>query len=211
MITFITSYDDATSDNYNLYKSLNLTYSKELTAGFATKINLGLELDVEPKHIFAMSHGDHSILYDNNKDNAFDDDTLSKLPSHTVFAYACNTANKLGFEAATAGVYWCGFKEPINSPCSDEVLKQIYTDLFEFIAKEFVNVNCSQSALQYLDSLKTLCDLKSHDLDACTIDGYETPIAAYQSVKQLWEKQKVWLVNQNSPIVHPNAPAELLW
>lgn len=211
MISFITSYDGATSDNYNLYRTFNISYTSELVTEKAIKCNLDSEIITNPRNVFVMSHGDHSILYDNNRQSAFTESTLQSLSDFNVFAYACNTANQLGVDAARNGVNWCGFKEPINSPCTDEVLAPIYAELFEFIASEFVSVRCMETAEQYLDMLKNLCDLKASDLDACTNDEYETPIAAYQSVKQLWEKQKIWLSNQNNFVIHKNAPSELLW
>ncbi len=50
-----------------------------------------------------------------------------------------------------------------------------------------------------------------YDLDDLVDSNYYASISTYQSIKQLWEKQKIWLANSDQYIVHQDSPPELAW
>lgn len=213
MVVFITNYDEATSCNYNIYQNINLPFSIELLGDDATGGKLIAALIESKRNVFAMSHGDKNILFDQNSKETFTQQNLSALPVEpiNVFSYACNTSVELGEVAASNNVRWLGFVIPINAPEEDQELRNIYKDLFTFIGINFPSVACEASALDFLDNLKELCDSKFDELDQLSSDhGYRAPIPAFSSIKQLWEQQRIWL-SEGQSVMHPSAPPALLY
>jgi len=211
LISFITNYDDATLENYNTYQTLVLPVTIALSGYTATQLHLSDELRLGAKNVFIMSHGNHDKVSDQNENNVFTTPILDLLSKKNVFAYACNSANILGEIASKKSITWCGFKEPINSPTQDVELISIYQELFRFIFSEYVKVKCDSTAITYLEELKLLCTQKMYDLDDLVDSNYYASISTYQSIKQLWEKQKIWLANNNQYTVHRDSPPELVW
>lgn len=214
MISFVTNYDEATNCNYNVYVNCGLSPTILLLSDDATAGNLVSELTQTSRHVFAMSHGDDNKLCDQQGNDTFTASTLSSFPSgepFNVFAYACNTSKALGQVAAQNDIKWFGFIEPINPPDTDASLQNVYADIYSFIYRRFPNVSCSVSALSFLDELKLLCDNKRAVIDVTTLSNGELPsLSAYISVKQIWEKQKIWLSGSSS-VVHPKAPPPIMW
>lgn len=213
MISFITNYDEATSCNYGVYRRSGISPEISLLEGDATSQNLISELRKATRNVFAMSHGNDNKLCDQNGMDTF---TESNFPTFansplSVFAYACNTSNSLGKVAAENNIKWFGFFEPINPPEADSSLVPMYSRLFNYIYSNFPQVSCVDSANLFLEGLKSECDNIREDVDATILsDGSQPLVSTYISIKQLWEKQKIWLT-ETSYVVHPNAPDPLLW
>ena len=214
MISFVTNYDEATLCNYEVYVNCGLAPTISLLSDDAIAGNLVSELAAVSRNVFAMSHGNDSKLCDQQGNDTFNEATLVSLSNgepFNVFAYACNTSKVLGQIAAQNDIKWFGFVEPINPPETDISLQSVYVDIFNFIYDNFPSVSCDNTALVFLEELKLLCDCKRADIDATTLsNGNLPPVSAYISVKQIWEKQKIWLSGNNS-VVHPQAPAPILW
>ncbi|MBT1443419.1 hypothetical protein KJI95_02630 [Shewanella sp. JM162201] len=214
MISFVTNYDEATSCNYEVYGNCGLNPTISLLGDNAIARNLVSELTVVSRDVFAMSHGDDNKLCDQQGNDTFTEEILASLSaseSFNIFAYACNTSRVLGEVAARNNIKWFGFVEPINPPETDSSLLNVYVDIFSFIFENFPNVSCDNSALNFLDNLKLLCAHKSEHIDGITLSNGGPPtLSAYISVKQMWEKQKIWLPGYGS-VVHPGAPAPILW
>ncbi|CAD5248565.1 MULTISPECIES: hypothetical protein [Halomonadaceae] len=214
MISFVTSYDEATLCNYEVYVNCGINPTISLLSNDATAANLVSELTQTSRNVFAMSHGDSNKFCDQQGNDTFTVDnlvTLSNGGPFNVFAYACNTSRVLGKVAAHNNIRWFGFVDLINPPDTDTSLQNIYVDIFNFIFVNFPNVSCNTSAMQFLDQLKSLCDRKLADIDAIASSNHELPVvSAYSSVKQIWEKQKIWLSGNNS-VVHPEAPDHIYW
>jgi hypothetical protein len=214
MITFVTNFDEATEANYNIYNTLEITPTISLTGVEATATNLSTELSNEERDIFAMSHGDNHILYDQNGVTTFSEHIFEQLEltDINIFSFACNTSNLLGEIASRNSCNWLGFAEPINPPEQDEELHDIYKSLFEYIISTYTNVKCEGTASQFLNDLKNLCEQKAEEIDSLIdSENFYAPIAAYQSIKQIWEKQKIWLANITVPIMHDDAPVPIIW
>lgn len=214
MISFITNYDDATICNYNVYVRCGITPTVSLLSNDATSNNLISELTQTSMNVFAMSHGNDDKLCDQQGNHTFTTNNLAMLINRVpfnVFAYACNTSKALGKTAAAHNIRWFGFTSEINPPETDELLQPVYNQIFNYIYNNFQNVSCNNSAAMFLEGLKVLCDNSRGILDSTVLsDGNRPGISAYVSVKQMWEKQKIWL-SQNNHVIHPNAPPPILW
>lgn len=214
MISFVTNYDEATFCNYEVYVNCGLTPSISLLSDDATAGNLVSELTQTSRNVFAMSHGNDNKLCDQKGNDTFTVNNLATLPNggpFNVFAYACNTSKVLGKVAAQNNIKWFGFVEPINPPETDASLQSVYAEIFNYIYTRFPLVSCNNSATTFLDELKSLCDTKRSVLDETVLSNGALPyLSSYISVKQIWEKQKIWL-SGNSSVVHPEAPAPILW
>jgi len=214
MITFITDYDDATEANLSLYNLLDITPSTSLTSVNATKANLASELRANERNVFAMSHGNNSTLFDQNKQPVLAEQDFAdfNFTDMNIFSYACNTSNELGEIASRYSCNWLGFAEPINPPESDEELHTIYKSLFEHIYEKFGDVKCEVTAEQFLNELKLTCDQMADEVDTLLdVANNLQPIATHMSIKQLWEKQKIWISDLAEPIMHRAAPSPILW
>ncbi|HCG5296642.1 TPA: hypothetical protein NJZ52_004404 [Vibrio parahaemolyticus] len=214
MISFVTNYDEATRCNYDVYLNCGITAPISLLAHNATTHNLISHLSSEVRNVFAMSHGGDNKLCDQGGNDTFTASSLSSLSngeSFNVFAYACNTSITLGRNAAQNNIRWFGFIQPINSPDTEVSFQSVYADIFGFIYDNFPNVSCVNSAESFLDELKQICDSKNKDIDEiASLDENISVISAYMSVKQMWEKQKIWLSAQCS-VVHPDTQAPISW
>ena len=160
MITFITNFDEATEANYNIYNTLNIEPSRSLIGLDATTTNLSAALLDSKRDIFAMSHGDNHILYDQNKASTFSNQSFAdlNLTGINIFSFACNTSNQLGKVASRNSCNWLGFTEPINPPEQDDELHDIYKSLFEYIVDTYTDVQCDSTARQFLNNLKNICE-----------------------------------------------------
>lgn len=205
MISFITDYDDNTKDNLTLFNNLRLAgFSVALHSKLATNSNLYTELSTRDENCFAMSHGDIDVLKDQNGDNAFNEKVLDIDKKFSVFAYACNTSAQLGRLASNRGITWLGYKSPINAPCIDHEMVDIYIDIFSYICTEFPNVNCPKSASSFLQELKVICDKKIDQLyDMRESASYEAGISTHMNMRELWQNLTIWLESSEKSIEHP--------
>lgn len=205
MISFITDYDDNTKDNLTVFNSLGLAgFSVALHSELATNNNLYTELSARDENCFAMSHGDIDVLKDQNGDNAFNKKVLDLNKKFSVFAYACNTSAQLGRLASNRGITWFGYISPINAPCIDQEMVDIYIDVFSYICTAFPNVNCQNSASSFLQDLKVMCDKKIEQLyDMRESASYEAGISTHMNIREFWQKLKIWLESSEESIEHP--------
>ncbi|WP_076411730.1 hypothetical protein [Shewanella sp. UCD-KL12] len=206
MISFITNYDDNTQDNLTVFNNLGLTgFTVNLHSDDATKNNLHTELSARDINCFAMSHGDIDILKDQHGNNAFDQRVLGINNTFNVFAYACNTSIILGETAAAINVNWLGYISPINAPCTDIEMNEIYTDIFSYVCDSFPNVNCPERASSFIEGLKSICEQKNEELyDMRENNSYEAGISTHMNMRELWQKLKIWLESSGESIENPS-------
>lgn len=210
MISFITDYDDNTTDNLTVFNNLRLTgFTVNLHSDNATNNNLHAELSVRDTNCFAMSHGDIDILKDQYGNNAFDERVLDINKTFNVFAYACNTSLTLGRAASVRNVNWLGYISPINTPSTDMEMNEIYKDIFSYICDSFPNVNCPVSASNFILNLKSICEGKTEDLyDMRENESYEASISTHMNMREFWQQLKIWLESSGESVV---PPADLAW
>jgi len=206
MIDFITSYDDSTRCNRDLYDCFD----------HQGRVHYFLDNDAVRRNAiryngssvwFFMSHGDDDKIIGNDGLAALDLQNLIHLGASHIFAYCCNSGVDIGPAFAGNGGVYFGFCDPIDAPPPNPVCYPAASRLFNFIRQNFQQVNGRIAAEAFIRNLLQeilICERHYDDLNL--FDEL-----AYYFLRTLKTKISIYLPNEpNSPVISPeNVPRSI--
>jgi hypothetical protein len=206
MIIFIPAYDDATKANLDVVQSIIPTTAVALLEKEATRIHLWHHLKQE-NNLFAMSHGNSDVLWDNNDEKALRMDDSDAFANKKAFVCACFTANSLGMALKKQNsIYW-GYTGRIAAPSSQPIVKDLFSNIFEYILNHFNQCVENYEIDSMLEKIKQLCDEAAYQLDEIIESGafVEDDLECYTCLQHLWSRLRVHHFDSNQPLKHIGA------
>lgn len=210
MIVFSTNTDEQTNACHILIKNLEINSAIFLGAENAVKSKLEQELSIKERNIYAMSHGKHNSLIDNDSVPAIDTFNAPLLKERSVFAFACHTSSELGKVVATHQGNWFGYVGAIASPDSNEKGLEIFKPIFQYIFNSFTSVHTSAQCVEFIERVKDLCDTAELQVDSILDTTDDVGLSTYMCIRNIWERLRVWLANMDDFVAHQHATEALM-
>lgn len=196
MIEFITCYDEATRENYQVYSQIK-SYPTNLKLIGHDAIRKKVISYSGQSDWFIMSHGDDKVIVGNDGLSALDGTNVSLIGARHIFAYCCHSANILGKLAASKGITYVGFCDAIPPPSQNPSVINNFIQLLEFFISEFVKIECIITANNFITNIVGFIDETERDFDKLdTISEAE-----YMILHRLKSKIMVFTPGVSEPIV----------
>jgi hypothetical protein len=209
MIFFVPAYDECTRANLTIAQLIttNCYHCIQIFGVDATQDALFKELTKTNLPLFAMSHGNDSMLKAQDGQIALSNENIHKIGKRSVYAFACNTAIQLGKSAAEIGSTWWGYSCPISCAIDSPYVQSIFTDIFIFIRNNFHQATTPQQRQAVLDELKNRCEQAFHKgLSECYAGTLLAPtFQEYQTLLEIWGRLRIWVPGLAQPEKHPSA------
>lgn len=207
MITFITSYDESTISNYNVTHTSVPVGAINLLGNAASRNNLIANLTAIPAvPVFIASHGSEIGIYSEIDLIALSIDNSNLFNNRNVYVYACYTANKLGRVSSNGNCIYWGYTGAISALVDDPFCIHYFREIFEFVINQFHNCTSRNSIVTFINDLKNMCDLAESHFDTLFEQEPNFDVmTAYTCTKDIWNRLRVFLQNENDQIVHVDA------
>ena len=212
MIVFVPGYDAATRANLAVVERILTASHHALTGEAATRPHLLLALASRDSPLFVMSHGQRDGFAAKGGEAAIGLADLARLRRRPVFAFACHTVCELGQAAAGGGSVWWGYTGAVTAPPdSPPQLLALCSAIFAYLSDAFT-ASSSVERSAVLVRVAELCHEAEERVDDLLAAGADLDAgAAYLFFLHLWQRLRICEPGMVSPVMHPDAPAPILF
>lgn len=207
-LLFVPACDSPTKANLAVAHKVRRSSDVDLFGHLATQAELRSAIlgNQQNRSLLLMSHGSKDAVWDNNKAPAVTIAEHGILEAYTVFAWACHTGSRLGYELAQRGVTWWGYDCAVTAPESQEPFLDIHSKIFREITDRFQSGIDETTVHIVLERIKVTCEMACELLDSVMADTHTDAFSLYSCCNQIWQRLSVWLAGHGEPCRHPMAP-----
>ncbi|WP_372364904.1 hypothetical protein [Candidatus Uabimicrobium sp. HlEnr_7] len=202
MIIFATYHDPETISNCQVAEELTEENDIALLHSDAHCANLISHLSTNAV-VFIMAHGNTNLIVGQPPTPRITFEDLQLIRKKKFYVFACCTADELGRDLCQNDNLYFGYTGSITElDLEKPEFREAFLEIFKYIKDNFFTINTTAQSEIFLNDLRNMCEYFRSEIASCG------SIKLHYSMRDIWQRIRIWLPNSQLPEKHPLARIE---